>query len=185
MQYAINLEEVSQAKPTISDELGKAFDGLTFSWPFFVFSLLTLVLLTLIITFLVYKPIKKMLKNRQKFIQDNIDESIKVKEEALKAREENDKKILDAASQAATIINKARVESERIIQSGADAAKKKADMILETATVLTNKKAAEFEKNQKKIIMENAIDIAKKIIGREIKDKDNLKLIKQVLEEQE
>ena len=74
----------------ISDEITKTFDNLTFNWPYFVLSLLTLTLVVLFVTFLVYKPLKKMLKARQEFIQNNINESIKAKEKALEAQESID-----------------------------------------------------------------------------------------------
>ncbi|WP_412031501.1 hypothetical protein [Metamycoplasma buccale] len=167
----------------ISEEINKAFSGLTFNWPYFVFSLLTLGVLTLLVTLLVYKPIKRMVKERQDFIQNNIDESIKAKEEALKAQENIDKQILDASHRANDILNDAKSESERIISHGSEVANKKVELILEQAHILTEKNQKEFEKNQRKIIMENAIEIAKKIIKREIKDADNLKMIKEVIEE--
>ncbi|MGX9339489.1 F0F1 ATP synthase subunit B family protein [Mycoplasma sp. 332] len=170
-----------EGKGGVSEELEKTFSGLTFNWPLFVFSLIVLMLITIIITFLVYKPIKKMVKKRQELIQSNIDASIKAKDEALKIQEEHDLKIIEATNQARTIINNAKAESERIVNSGSAIAKKKAEMMLEQAEILINKKRVEFSKEQKKIIMENAVEIAKKIIGREIKDADNVKMINEVI----
>ncbi|TPR54328.1 F0F1 ATP synthase subunit B family protein [Metamycoplasma neophronis] len=185
LEAVVNASSTPDAGKVIEQELNKAFSGLTFNWPYFVVSLITLAFLTIIITFLVYKPIKKMIKNRQEFIQSNIDASIQAKEDALKVREENDKKIIDATTQAATIINNARAESERIVNSGQSMAKKKAEMMLEQAQILINKKQAEFQKTQKKIIMENAVELAKKIIGREIKNEDNIKMIDEAMKAKE
>ncbi|ENY68636.1 ATP synthase B chain [Metamycoplasma auris 15026] len=167
---------------SISEELEKTFKGLSFNWTLFVFSLIVLMVVTAIITFLVYKPLKKMVKERQKFIQENIDASIKAKDEALKIQEERDLKIIEATNQAKTIIENARAESERIVNTGAEAAKKKVEMMLEQAEVLISKRRDQFNKEQKRIVMENAVEIAKKIIGREIKDNDNIKLINEVLD---
>lgn len=50
---------ISEGSGSVSEELEKTFSGLTFNWPLFVFSLIVLMLVTIIITFLVYKPIKK------------------------------------------------------------------------------------------------------------------------------
>ncbi|AZZ65619.1 hypothetical protein DMC14_002375 [Metamycoplasma phocicerebrale] len=175
------VSKMSSGNGTISEELQNTFSGLSFNWPLFVFSLIVLMLITVIITFLVYKPIKRMVKQRQDLIQGNIDASIKAKDDALKAQEEHYKKIIEATNQAATIINNAKVESERIVNSGSAMAKKKAEMMLSQTEVLINKKRAEFSKEQKKIIMENAVELAKKIIGREIKEADNIKMIKEVM----
>ncbi|WP_045434017.1 ATP synthase F0 subunit B [Metamycoplasma canadense] len=175
------LTKSSEGTGSVSEELEKTFSGLGFSWPLFIFSLIVLMLVTVIITFLVYKPVKKMVQKRQELIQENIDASIKAKDEALKIQEEHDKKIIEANNQARTIINNAKAESERIVNSGSAIAKKKAEMMLEQAEILINKKRAEFNKEQKKIIIESAVEIAQKIIGREIQDSDNIKMIQEVI----
>ncbi|PYF43092.1 ATP synthase F0 subunit B [Metamycoplasma alkalescens] len=177
----MDIVEVLNAKKSISEELNNTFSQLKFNWPIFVFSLIVLMLVTAIITFLVYKPLKKMVKSRQKLIQDNIDASIKAKDEVLKVQEERDRMIIEATNQARVIINNAKAESERIVNSGSASAKKKAELMLEQAEILISKKRAEFENEQKQIIMENAIEVAKKIIGREIKDSDNIKMINEVI----
>lgn len=178
---------IAAAKPSasakIAEELNKTFNGLTFNWPFFVFSLISLGLVVLIITLLVYKPIKKLIKNRQELIQKNIDTSILAKENALKVQEENDKKIIEANNQAALIINHAKSESERIVNASTIASKKQSELLLDQAQILINKKQSELEQAQKKIIVENAVELAKKIIGREIRNEDNIKLINEVLED--
>ncbi|AWX69666.1 F0F1 ATP synthase subunit B family protein [[Mycoplasma] anseris] len=168
-------------KYNISEKISEQFNGLSFNWPYFVFSLLTLLCLILLITLLVYKPVKKMLKARKEFIQKNIDESISAKQEALKLQENIDKQLLEATNKANDILNNAKVESEKIVVLGNKEASKKAELILEQANILVAKRQEQFSKQQKKIIMENAVEIAKKIIGREIKDKDNIKMINEVL----
>ena len=156
--------------------------GLKVSWPYFVFSLIALGLLTLMITFLVYKPVKKMLKQRQTFIQNNIDESIKAKEKALETQENIDKQIIEANLKVSNILTEAKSESEKIINDGISKAEKQGEMLIEQANILVEKKYAEFEKVQKKIIVENAVELAKKILKRELKDKDNKKLVQELLE---
>ena len=170
------------ASKTITDKINEIFDGLKVSWPYFVFSLIALGLLTLMITFLVYKPVKKMLKQRQTFIQNNIDESIKAKEKAIETQENIDKQIIEANLKVSNILTEAKSESEKIINDGISKAEKQGEMLIEQANILVEKKYAEFEKVQKKIIVENAVELAKKILKRELKDKDNKKLVQELLE---
>ena len=165
------------ASKTITDKINEIFDGLKVSWPYFVFSLIALGLLTLMITFLVYKPVKKMLKQRQTFIQ-----SIKAKEKALETQENIDKQIIEANLKVSNILTEAKSESEKIINDGISKAEKQGEMLIEQANILVEKKYAEFEKVQKKIIVENAVELAKKILKRELKDKDNKKLVQELLE---
>ena len=160
------------ASKTITDKINEIFDGLKVSWPYFVFSLIALGLLTLMITFLVYKPVKKMLKQRQTFIQNNIDESIKAKEKALETQENIDKQIIEANLKVSNILTEAKSESEKIINDGISKAEKQGEMLIEQANILV----------EKKIIVENAVELAKKILKRELKDKDNKKLVQELLE---
>lgn len=166
----------------ISDEITKTFDNLTFNWPYFVLSLLTLTLVVLFVTFLVYKPLKKMLKARQEFIQNNINESIKAKEKALEAQESIDLKINDANIKVWNLILEAKSESEKIINDGMQKAQKQSELLLQQANILVEKKYKDFELEQKKIIIENAVELARKILKRELKDKDNKKLINELME---
>ena len=166
----------------ISDEITKTFDNLTFNWPYFVLSLLTLTLVVLFVTFLVYKPLKKMLKARQEFIQNNINESIKAKEKALEAQESIDLKINDANIKVSNLILEAKSESEKIINDGMQKAQKQSELLLQQANILVEKKYKDFELEQKRIIVENAVELARKILKRELKDKDNKKLINELME---
>lgn len=166
----------------ISDEITKTFDNLTFNWPYFALSLLTLTLVVLFVTFLVYKPLKKMLKARQEFIQNNINESIKAKEKALEAQESIDLKINDANIKVSNLILEAKSESEKIINDGMQKAQKQSELLLQQANILVEKKYKDFELEQKKIIIENAVELARKILKRELKDKDNKKLINELME---
>ena len=166
----------------ISDEITKTFDNLTFNWPYFVLSLLTLTLVVLFVTFLVYKPLKKMLKARQEFIQNNINESIKAKEKALEAQESIDLKINDANIKVSNLILEAKSESEKIINDGMQKAQKQSELLLQQANILVEKKYKDFELEQKKIIIQNAVELARKILKRELKDKDNKKLINELME---
>ena len=166
----------------ISDEITKTFDNLTFNWPYFVLSLLTLTLVVLFVTFLVYKPLIKMLKARQEFIQNNINESIKAKEKALEAQESIDLKINDANIKVSNLILEAKSESEKIINDGMQKAQKQSELLLQQANILVEKKYKDFELEQKKIIIENAVELARKILKRELKDKDNKKLINELME---
>ncbi|ASI53791.1 ATP synthase subunit B [Metamycoplasma hyosynoviae] len=172
-----------QTQPsTISEQINNIFSGLKLNWPYFVFALLTLGLLTLFITFLVYKPIKKMLQKRHDLIQSNIDESIAAKENASKVREEIDQKLINANEKVASILHNAKSESEKIINESIQQAQKQSEILLEQANLLVEKKYKEFEATQKKIIVENAVELAKQILKREIKDKDNKKMLQEFLE---
>ena len=123
-----------------------------------------------------------MLKARQEFIQNNINESIKAKEKALEAQESIDLKINDANIKVSNLILEAKSESEKSINDGMQKAQKQSELLLQQANILVEKKYKDFELEQKKIIIENAVELARKILKRELKDKDNKKLINELME---
>jgi len=123
-----------------------------------------------------------MLKARQEFIQNNINESIKAKEKALEAQESIDLKINDANIKVSNLILEAKSESEKIINDGMQKAQKQSELLLQQANILVEKKYKDFELELKKIIIENAVELARKILKRELKDKDNKKLISELME---
>ena len=123
-----------------------------------------------------------MLKARQEFIQNNINESIKAKEKALEAQESIDLKINDANIKVSNLILEAKSESEKIINDGMQKAQKQSELLLQQTNILVEKKYKDFELEQKKIIIENAVELARKILKRELKDKDNKKLISELME---
>ena len=100
----------------------------------------------------------------------------------LKAQENIDLKINDANIKVSNLILEAKSESEKIINDGMQKAQKQSELLLQQANILVEKKYKDFELEQKKIIIENAVELARKILKRELKDKDNKKLINELME---
>ncbi|MGX9340376.1 F0F1 ATP synthase subunit B family protein [Mycoplasma sp. 128] len=168
---------------TVSQKLRDIFETFSFSWPYFLFTLTFFLLAVTILVLLAYRPAKKMLKRRQNYIQQNIDDAVKAKEDALKIKNEANESLLDTYKRIDKMINDAKIDSEKIIDDKTEEAKNKAHSIIEQANNSITKSWRDFESQQKKIIVENAIEISQKILGREIKDEENKKMIQQLLEE--
>ena len=99
-----------------------------------------------------------------------------------KTQESIDLKINDANIKVSNLILEAKSESEKIINDGMQKAQKQSELLLQQANILVEKKYKDFELEQKKIIIENAVELARKILKRELKDKDNKKLISELME---
>ena len=100
----------------------------------------------------------------------------------MEAQESIDLKINDANIKVSNLILEAKSESEKIINDGMQKAQKQSELLLQQANILVEKKYKDFELEQKKIIIENAVELARKILKRELKDKDNKKLISELME---
>ncbi|MBU4692209.1 F0F1 ATP synthase subunit B [Mycoplasma zalophi] len=173
----------SEQSEGVTSELNKVFNNFAWQWPYFIFTIVSLLITVLVLTFLVYKPVKKMLNNRQNYIQQNIDDSVKAKEKALELQVKANEALVETYKKADQMIHDAKTDGEKIIDSATKTANKKAHGMIEQTNNSISKSWKEFEQQQKKIIVDNAVEIAKKIIGREIKDPENKKMIEQLLEE--
>lgn len=140
-------------------------------------SLANLVILFLLIKHFLYKPVKKMLENRQNTIDGDY----------LKAEEAKNKALADKAAYEEKLSD-AKVEADGVIQSAVNIAKARENEILADAKTKADaiiKKAeddAALElKKAEKIIKTEIIDVstllAEKILEREINEKDNKELI--------
>lgn len=124
-----------------------------------------------------YKPIKAKLKARQDAVEKDISDASKAKHEAELNKETSAQNIKDS-----------RVQAQKIIEDAKVAANLKADEIIkkanETASniISQGEKAAEEKQKQvdrvaHNIIVNTAIDASKEILGREINEEDNEKVI--------
>lgn len=128
-----------------------------------------------------FKPIKAKLKARQDAVEKNIQDAASAKRDADADRET-----------AAQNIKNSRVQAQQIVDDASKEATVKADAILAKANADADNIRAQGEKNaaerQKQIdrqahnlIVNTAIDASKQILGREINEEDNEKVVNDFL----
>ena len=147
----------------------------------FVWTILTFLLLLTVLTKFAWKPLLKMLKDREDLIRSSL-------EDAEKAREKLER--LNAEGEA--IINQARSEAQSILSEGKAIAAKLKDETLDVAKVQAKKIAREAEKQIniekdkaiaeiKSEVVNLSISIAEKLINKNISPEDNKALIDESL----
>lgn len=145
-------------------------------------SLLNLVLLFLLIKKFLYKPVKKMLLQRQSTIEGNFAEAEKAKEAALLDQKAYEEKLADAKGEADRVIKSAvdiAAQRERDILEDA---KEKADGIIRRAeadAILEKKKAEDAIRRE---IVEVSSALTEKMLEREITKDDHKQLIDSFIE---
>ncbi len=141
-------------------------------WTIIVF----LVLLFLLMKF-AWRPLLAMLEKREDNIRHALLDAEKAREELANVKEDTEK-----------LLNKARNESQAIITAGKKNAERMKDEIIEKAqskseTLLADvKKQIEIEKDRaitsvKAEVVNLSIEVAQKLIKKNLSKKDNLKLI--------
>ncbi len=141
------------------------------------------IILLLGIRFLLYKPIKKFMTQRESEYRSAEEEKKAMKAQTKLKNEEAERSIKDARQKAVQIAEEAsqaaEIQKEEIIK----AAKQQAAEIIESAKLSTEKEQAVARKELQYSISELAVEIASRILEREIKPEDNDTIINTLIEE--
>ena len=149
----------------------------------FLTQLSALIVLLIVAIVFGYKPIKKMIKKRQDFVENNIKESINKNQEADQNLAQSNEAILASRREASDIVEAARSEAEA-----------QREEILRQAEleVIEMKKRAErdikqSEEDAKEEIRQRMIEIAleasSELLKRNVESKDNKKLVSDFIDE--
>jgi F-type H+-transporting ATPase subunit b len=131
-----------------------------------------------------YGPITNALKKRQGDIQDALDEAKKAKEEMAGLKAENEKLMAQAREERAIMLKEAKEAGSTIVNEAKDKAKSEAQKILSNTQmeIENQKRSAMLElKNE---IGNMALDIAEKVIKKELKaDSDQNTFVNQLVDD--
>ena len=140
-------------------------------------SLCNLVLLFLLLKKFLYKPVRKMLAERQSAIDKQYAAAKEAEDNARENMEMWNEKIGTAESESEKIINKASSDAEKRKSEIIGDAKRQAEGIVRQAkedAELEKKKAADEIRSE---IVDVSMLISEKMIGRELKEEDHRELI--------
>jgi len=152
--------------------------GLVF-WMLLSFTIVMVILKTF-----AWKPILKSLKDREDFIDGALKSADKAKAEMESLQASNEKILQEARNERDKLIAEAREVKEKIIGDAKGLATIEGNKIIETAriNIQNEKNAAMIE--IKNLVATLSIDIAEKILEKELKnDQDQKDLINNLLKE--
>jgi len=163
---------------TAEDFINKLFPN---GWSFLI-NFLAMIVLFIAVYFIAYKPVKKYVEARKDYVEHNLRDSERAKAINEAKAAQGDKIISDAKAEAAQIVLKGKADAttagETIIQGAekdAQERQKAADEAIKQAE----------EKSRREIhdeIVNVALDASKQVLGREVNQKDNAKLVKDFAE---
>ena len=144
-----------------------------------------IIILFVLLRIFLFKPINKMKAERTRTIQNDLDSAQKAKEEAEELRQQYEASISDAKEKANQIIVKAHedAESERtaIIRKSQEEAEK---IVADADKTIENERKRVLRQAQSEIA-DLAIEAASKIIGENVDDEKNRRLVDKFLSEEE
>ena len=148
-----------------------------------LFTLLNLILTFLILKKYLFKPVNKMIDDRQKEIDDMFADAEDARQKAETMRADYDRKLSEAKDASAQIIAEATQEAHR----------RRDDILVHAQTdaeAIRNKARAEIELERKKAIngvkddiSRIALDIAEKVVEKELDGADHDRLVEDFLRE--
>lgn len=163
------LNDIGETISTIGEKLVP-------NWVSFVVQFLSFLILLLVVFFLAYKPVKKILKKRADYVENEIKQAKENNDQAQASVEEAKQLVATSKEKASEIIKNAEVQGQQKFDA----------IILEAKQeVVEMKKAAEqdIERAKEDAIQDIrsemvnvALSASKEILKREVDSEDNVKL---------
>lgn len=179
IMLAVLEDSTSSAPFTGDDFLRKLFPNF---WSFLI-NLIALFVFVLVLFLLAYKPAKKFVQARKDYIEGNLKagEEAKTKYEAMV--KDSESIVVDARKRADEIVKQAQADANaealRITTSARDEASRRISDADEAIKQAEEKARQSIQEE----IVNVALDASKKVLGREINEDDNRRLVASFMNE--
>jgi len=147
-----------------------------------IVTLVSFLLLMLALKKVAWKPLMAMMEKREQLIAGNIDDAEAKKLEAERLLKEQQQQLEDTRNKSSAVIEKARDSADKMEREQLAAAKVEIARLKEEA-----RKAIELERKQALASAQNdisrlSLDIAEKLIGKELSSEGHAELIEEYIE---
>ncbi|MFL2590614.1 MAG: F0F1 ATP synthase subunit B [Flavobacteriaceae bacterium] len=142
-----------------------------FSFGLFFWQLLIFVGLILILKKFAWKPILDTLNERENSIKESLESAQKAKDEFSKIKADNDKILSNAKKERDFIISDAKKTGREIIEDSKNAAKLESEKIIENARESIIQEKDLILKDLKSQVVDISVEIASKILQKELNEK--------------
>lgn len=159
------------------------FNEMGITWQGIVLHLINLVILAVGLYFLLFKPVKKMIRERQEKVKKIEKENAELNEEVKELKSSSEKVLSEAKKEAAVIHeNAVKVAKQKADDIMADAKEKAKALVDRTETEMDEERRM-LRSDVEKQIADVSLAVAEKVIGRDISKEDNRRLIEESLKE--
>lgn len=147
----------------------------------FVWTIITFMVLFFVLAKFAWKPLMKMLQEREEMIRDSLDDAEKAKTELEHLNEESEAIMTKARAEAQTILANGKAAAEKVKEDTIAKAKEQAIKIIKKT-----EKQIQIEKDKaiidiKQEVVNLSLSVAKKLINKNLNDADNKSLIEETL----
>jgi F-type H+-transporting ATPase subunit b len=158
-------------------------EGLGVNLPLLVAFLINFIILFVLLSFVLYKPVLKMLDERQARIKEGMDQTEKIRLQTSKAEEDLELQLETARKDGQNIIAQAEQIGERLKNEARDEARKEAASLIEKAQVEIKQEREKDIKELRQQFADIAILAAEKVINESLDKAKHRKVIEEVLKD--
>ncbi|PCJ48750.1 MAG: ATP synthase F0 subunit B [Candidatus Neomarinimicrobiota bacterium] len=147
----------------------------------FVWTILTFLLLVFILAKFAWKPLLKMLQDREDMVRSSLEDAEKAKSELERLNEESEAIMAKARSEAQSILADGKVAAEKVKDDIIAKSKEQANKIREDAGNQIQVEKDKAISEIKKEVVNLTLLVAEKLIQKNLSDADNKSLIEKSL----
>ena len=151
----------------------------------FIWPIINVILLFILLRIFLFKPINKIMDDRTRSIKNDIDAAEKAKKEAEELKQQYADSISDAKEEANKIIMKAHDDAEAERAAIIKKSQQEADQIVADADKAIENERKRVLRQAQSQIADLAIEAASKIIGENVDDEKNRRLVDDFLSDEE
>ena len=153
------------------------------NWVSFACQLGALIVMILVIFFVAYKPVKKMIQKRADYIEQNVREAEEAKALTLRNSTESEERIIASKKEAAKIIANAKLTAENNRKESIEATQLEINKMKELAEedIARSKEEAKEEIRQEMVSV--ALEASKEVLKREVNEKDNARIVQDFIKD--
>jgi F-type H+-transporting ATPase subunit b len=158
-------------------------DKLGISLGYLISQIVNFTLLTVILYLLLYKPVLRILQQRQERIAKSLADVDAARESAAKAQQEYERRVAEAQRKAQEIIGQAAQQAEKVANEIRAEAQREADAIREHARQEATEEKARILADMQNQIASLSVLAAERVLGQAVDDSLQRRLINQSLVE--
>jgi len=160
-----------------------SLQSIGFDWQVAVAHVVNFLLVLWLLNRFVFGPLKSKLKQRREEIESGVAEAREAEKKLQKAKERKKEILENAQNQRQDILADAREQADSIKAEARNEAQKKAERIVAQARKDIQQKRAQMEDGFRQYAGDLVVDVAEKLLDREVTKSDHERLIKQAVTE--
>lgn len=154
-------------------------------WGLIIWTTVTFVLLALLLSRVAWKPLLGAIEERERTIEESLDQARRDREEAASLLEEQRKLIASGHRERAEALERAQKEAERLKSEILDEARVQKDHILEQTREQVDASVAQARNDLRALAVDLAVQAAGKLLDRNVDDATQRKLVEDHLSDLE